>query len=377
MESKPTQSRILLVGGGTGGHFYPLVAIAEELRVIQPEVELYYAGPEPYDSEALSTLNIAFIHIGGGKMRRYQSILNVFDILKTIYACSVALLKLFIVYPDVIMSKGGYTSVPIVLAGYLLRIPIVIHESDARMGRANAFAAPYAQYILTSYTALKTVHPDKTVCVGIPIRRALLEKKINTTSVFHDLPKDTPKLLVLGGSQGALRINNLVLDSLDELLPRYTIIHQTGATHYETCKSTAENLIPPDLLNTHYRIYGFMKSHELQEAYEAADIVISRGGSTSLYEIALHGKPSIVIPIPEDVSHDQRTNAYAYSDTGAATVIEEHNLTTSLLQNEIERIMQNTDLRDTMKEKARAFGKADAGMHVATLLIQISKEHES
>ncbi len=369
--------RVLLVGGGTGGHFYPLISIAEALNKTPEQPYLYYAGPDVYDSEALASENISFLRIQAGKQRRYKSILNFIDAFKTFFGVIGAILKLYVIYPDVIMSKGGYTSVPIVLAGAFLRIPIIVHESDAVMGKANTLASKFARDIIVSYDEVN-VPPSTNAQVhkfGIPVRSTLLGAPTSDAIEKLGVDPERPIILVIGGSQGAERINSLILDSLDELLADFTIIHQTGKKNFELCKLSAENFIPDEERRQHYHAVPFLDGALLNNAYHLAHIVISRAGSNSIYEIALHGKPSILIPIPEDISHDQRTNAYAYARAGATSVMEESNLTDSLLRAEIDRIMQNNDLYTSMANGARAFGRRDAAEQIGRLLIGTAETH--
>jgi UDP-N-acetylglucosamine--N-acetylmuramyl-(pentapeptide) pyrophosphoryl-undecaprenol N-acetylglucosamine transferase len=368
--------RILLVGGGSGGHFFPLISIAEALNRSMEKPALYYAGPDRYDAEALQKEGITFIHIPAGKRRRYSSIRNFFDIFKTIYGTFVALIKLYILYPDVIMSKGGYTSVPVILAATFYRIPIVIHESDAVIGTANRLGARFAKTVIVNYSETQKLRPHKDVInLGIPVRSALLQNSAGGLSARLGMDTDKPLILVLGGSQGAERINQLILDSLDELLKDFAIVHQTGPSNFEITQLSAERLITnPDEKNR-YRAVAFLNAAELNDGYAEAKLVISRAGSTSIYEIALHAKPSIIIPIPEEISHDQKTNAYEYARNGAATVMEEHNLLASLLRAEIDRIMQNEELYKSMADAARSFAKTDSASQIASLLIARAKTH--
>ena len=156
--------RIGFVGGGTGGHFYPLIAVAEELREIDASLELYYFGPDPYNRELLETHGIKYILCPAGKLRRYFSIQNLLDAFRSFFGIFVAVWKLFVIYPDVIFSKGSYTAVPILIAARFLRIPVVIHESDAKPGRANRMARKFARYIAVSYDDAAQFFPaEKTV----------------------------------------------------------------------------------------------------------------------------------------------------------------------------------------------------------------------
>ncbi len=371
-----TKKRIVLVGGGSGGHFYPLIAVAESLRATRPEIQIFYMGPKPYDEEALARLNITFISCPAGKQRRYRSIRNFFDKFRVLYGTGVACLKLLWVYPDAIFSKGGYTSVPVILAGGFLRIPIVIHESDAVPGRANKIAASFAKYIAIFYDDVAKFFPEKkTAQVGIPTRKIFFEPVDSRAPAELGIDANRPMIFVTGGSQGAERINNLVLNSLDELLPHYTIFHQTGSSHAALVQQTAIGLIPNSELLNRYHVRGHVSGKEFSQALSLAALVITRGGSTTINEIALTGKPAIIIPIPEGISHDQRTNAYAYARSGGASVIEEHNLTDNLLTAEITRIMSDTNLYQEMCQKALAFAPTDAAEKVATVLLEITDSH--
>ncbi len=368
--------RIVFVGGGTGGHFYPLIAVAEALIArakannhLAPD--LFYMGPDPYDAGSLFTSGITFVYCPAGKRRRYSSIQNFFDVGKTIAGVCVALWQLFVLYPDVIMSKGGYTSVPVVIAGWLLRIPIVIHESDAVPGRANLLAARFAKYIAITYDdAAHFFQEDKVALTGIPVRKELLSTV--DSSALHT----KPVILVLGGSQGAERINDLIVSALGDLLPIYDIVHQVGTTNISVVTQTAKALLHNEELLAGYHVQGFFEASQLHMYESAAVLIISRAGSGSIYEIALHGKPSILIPIPEDISHDQRKNAYAYARTGAAEVIEERNLTPHLLVSEITRIMSAPQIYTTMSEAALKFGTRDAAERIAEALTSIALSHE-
>lgn len=372
--------RIVLVGGGTGGHFYPLIAIGEAIRdrdtALAGQTELYYMGPDAYNRDSLARLNIKYVHCGAGKHRRYFSILNFIDTFKTFFAIFTAIRKLYLLYPDVIMSKGGYTSVPIVIAAWILNIPIVIHESDAVPGRANKLAAKHARYIAISYDETADLFPDEKVALtGVPLRKFFLAGQPNAHARLG-ISTEKHMILVLGGSQGAERINNLVLESLDELLPSYTVIHQVGPEHEENVTKSAGSLITDMNLLERYFIYGHMTGEQIAMAQQTASVIISRAGSGSIAEIAQSGKPSILIPIPEDISHDQRSNAYAYARTGAATVIEEKNLTDGLLEAELHKILSDKTHYESMSAAARSFTRPNAAYTLADTLLAIGNEHQ-
>ena len=380
--------RIVLTGSGSGGHFYPLIAIAEALteqarerKLLMPELSLL--GPDPYDREALFACGISYRYVPAGKVRRYTSLKNITDAAKTVVGVFVALWRLLLVYPDVIVSKGSYTSVPVVLAAVLLRIPVVLHESDVRPGRANALVARFAHTIAISYEDTASHFPAacaaKIIRTGIPVRRHLLKAPAGDPyRILRITPASSgsPLILVLGGSQGAERVNDLMVTALDGLLPTYSILHQTGEQNAHITAESARALIKKKELLKRYYVRGFLDADALGAALSTSSLVISRAGSGSIYEVALAGKPSILIPIPEEISHDQRLNAYAYARTGAAVVMEEKNLTAHLLTAEIGRIMNDPALRERMSTAARAFASGGAAQKLAVLLVDIGLEHE-
>ncbi len=370
--------RIGFVGGGTGGHFYPLIAVADVLNEHPDQPELYYFGPSPYEAELLNNRGITYIYCPAGKLRRYFSIQNFFDIFRIISGIFLAVIKLFRIYPDVIFSKGGYTSIPILIAARFLRIPVVIHESDAKPGRANAYAKKFARYVAISWPDSAQYFPaDRTALTGIPIRKGLLRPNENPYQALG-IPSDLPLIYVTGGSLGADRINTLILNSLNELLPYVRIFHQTGPQHEENVIRTARELLSdtPELKDRYYAV-GKTNAQTVANLLSAATIVITRAGSTTLFEIALYQKPAIVIPIPEEVSHDQRTNAYAYARNGAAMVMEERNLTEHLLQTELLSILQDAPRYKEMQAATQSIATTDAAEKIANILISIGHEHGS
>jgi UDP-N-acetylglucosamine--N-acetylmuramyl-(pentapeptide) pyrophosphoryl-undecaprenol N-acetylglucosamine transferase len=368
--------RIVLVGGGSGGHFYPLIAVAEALGRAS-DAELFYMGPDEYDREALSKNRITFIYCPAGKQRKYRSIKNFFDGFKILYGFFVAVYKLYVLYPDVVFSKGGYTSVPVTLASFILRIPVVIHESDTKPGSANKLAAKFARYIAISFDETTSFFTGKNVALtGIPLREEFTQS-IGDPYAVLGIPITKPLLFITGGSQGAQRLNDLALESLDELLPAFTVLHQAGDLNAKNVEASAATLITDSSLLESYFVKGSLTGTEMNAAMSASALIISRAGTGTIFEIAYKGKPSIVVPIPEAISHDQRTNAYSYARSGACSVLEEHNFTDGLLASEITRIIGDQTLYESMQTAALGFRREDAGKVIATTLIGISQEHGS
>lgn len=368
--------RIMLVGSGSGGHFYPLIAVAESLQKQPNPPKLYFIGPDPYDAAALQEHDITFIKCAAGKRRKYRSILNFFDVFKTIWGFFQAFYKLLVIYPDIVFSKGGYTSVPVVIAAWLLRIPVLVHDSDAVPGSATKLTAPFATYIGIAYKeAAEFLPADKTALTGIPMRQSVLQPATADARAKLGVSQEKPLILVLGGSQGAVRVNELILETLDELLPHYSIIHQTGVAHFAVVVETAKAVITDQTELGRYHPIQFIDAAILNDAMHAASIIISRAGSGTIHEIAVHGKPSILIPIPEGISHDQRKNAYAYARTGAASVIEEKNMRDGLLAAEINRIMSDQRIYGEMSSAATQFAPRNAADTIAKLLSDIAEGH--
>ncbi|HVB20248.1 MAG TPA: UDP-N-acetylglucosamine--N-acetylmuramyl-(pentapeptide) pyrophosphoryl-undecaprenol N-acetylglucosamine transferase [Candidatus Paceibacterota bacterium] len=377
---------IAFTGGGSGGHFYPIIAIAEamndfvrEKRLLAPK--LYYLAPTPFDQNALFENGIVFIPIPAGKMRRYASSRNVTDFFITFAGILKALTTLYRLYPDVVMSKGGYGSVPTVLAARLLRIPVIIHESDAKPGRANLLAASWAKKIAISFESAAAYFPkkvqNKIARTGIPIRKELTRVETEGAQQYLGLEKEVPTVLIIGGSQGAAKLNETILTSLPDLVALANIIHQTGRAHFKEVESIAQVVLTKNPYASRYHPVDYLSVISLQRAAGVADLVVSRAGANSIAEIGLWKKPAIIIPIPESVSHDQRTNAYAYAKTGAAIVIEEENLTSHLLTSEINRLIKDPALGKRMGAATEGFTDPDAARIIASEILAIALSHES
>lgn len=376
--------KIVLTAGGSGGHFYPLIAIAERIRDVVNErhllmPKLYYLAPAPFDPEALFENEIEFIQIPAGRVRRYASFENFLDVFVTIGGCIKALFTLMRLYPDVIISKGGFASVPAVIASKILRIPLIIHESDAKPGRANLLASGNAMRIGIAFESAAAHFPrkvqDKIARVGIPIRKALMHPEQEPSDQFT-LESGIPTILILGGSSGSQRINEAIMASLPDLLTFANVIHQTGKDNFKEIAGVARIILEKNKQASRYNIVPYLSVLSMRRAAGAADLVISRAGSTSIAEIALWKKPSILIPIPESVSHDQRTNAYSYAHTGAAEVIEEVNLSPHVLVSEARRITTDKAVANAMSEKAVLFHTGDAARSIAEEAINIALSHE-
>lgn len=376
--------KILFSGGATGGHFYPIIAVAEaiyertkEKKLITPK--LYFMAPTQYSPRALFDNDIEFVQVPAGKMRRYFSLLNFTDLFKTFFGIISAIKKMYSIYPDVVFGKGGYGSFPALLAARLLRIPVVIHESDSKPGRVNAWASSFARKVAVAYPEsvhhFKLKDPSKIAFTGLPIRKEIQTPLTNGAREFLHLEEGTPVIVIMGGSQGSQTINDVLMDALPELVKHYQIIHQTGKNNLESVRETMSVVLKDNEYASRYHPFDYLNDLALRMAGGIADIVISRAGST-IFEIAAWGVPSIIIPLSQEVSHDQTENAFAYARTGACTVIEEHNLGAHILISEIDNIVKNKPVGDRMRHSTKQFSHPEAALKIADVILEIALEHE-
>jgi len=373
--------KIIFTGGGSGGHFYPIIAIAESIQKIAKEKklitpEMYFFAPAPYNQGLLYDHNIQYKKITTGKMRRYFSLLNFFDLFKTAWGILGAILDVFDIYPDVIFAKGGYGSFPTLIAARLLQIPVFVHESDSTPGRTNRWAGKFAARVAVSYKEASSYFPEgKVAYTGQPVLEERLTPIINGVGEFFGFDESIPTIFVMGGSQGAEIINNAILDILPNLVQNFQIIHQTGQLNIEVIKESAAAILLENPNKNRYRPYGYLNSLEMRMAAGIASLVISRGGST-VFEIASWQKPSIIIPITDSNENHQVKNAFAYAKDGACSVMEEENLKPHILLAEISRVIENKEINNKMKEGARNFFKPGAADTIARELLAIVLSHE-
>jgi UDP-N-acetylglucosamine--N-acetylmuramyl-(pentapeptide) pyrophosphoryl-undecaprenol N-acetylglucosamine transferase len=374
--------KIVFTGGGTGGHFYPIIAVVQKVnQIIDHEhivgAKLYYISDSPYDKDVLVSNGLLYEEVGAGKMRTYFSFKNFSDAIKTFFGTINAIYKLFSIYPDVVFGKGGYASFPTIFAARVLRIPVVIHESDSAPGRVNKWAGHFAKKIAVSFPEAADYFPKKRVAwTGQPIR-AEIENKAPTKEglEYFKLESELSVIFVLGGSQGAELINNTTLDALSRLVKSYQIIHQTGIKNFKTTSGQAQVVLSDGKFNSRYLPMAFLNPLQMKMAAGAANIIVSRAGST-LFEIASWGVPSILVPFASSNSDHSRKNAFSYARSGACSVIEEANMTANILSSEIERIMTDKASYELMAKNAKAFSKSGAAEKIARELVDIALSHE-
>jgi len=357
--------KVALTGGATGGHFYPLIAVVEgiedicnEKRLIEPQY--FYFGPTPFDPPLLAEHDIQYIPVGGATIRKNGTQYKAgyfglaFSIIRTFP-------KLFSVYPDVVFSTGSYSAFPTLFVAKLLQIPVIIYDADAKPGRVSLWSSKFARWIAIAHPDAAQKFPqkvqDKIARTGHPIRREIESPAREGGYEFLKLDQTLPTIFIAGGSAGAKTINEVVLDALPELLQRYNVVHQTGTSHQDEVREIASVALRNSPYASRYRVFGLLNALALKMTAGIAELIIARAGSGTIFEIASWGLPAILVPIPIDVSHDQTENAFSYARGGGAVVIEQHNLTPHLLSAEIQRLMDDVELRTRMRASAKNFAR--------------------
>ena len=371
--------RILLAGGGTGGHIYPLVAVAEELK--NPAIssggeppEIKFAGSGDLLKQAASEAGFETVLILSSKWRRYFSFQNFVDIFKFPIGFFQALYNIWLFMPDVIFAKGGYASLLPTLAGKIFAVPIVIHESDSIPGKVNVLLGKWARKVFLSFeSSKKYFNESKCEVVGNPVRKGLLAGGDKSAALgAFSLNPAKPAVLITGASQGAKKINEVLALALVELTKKFQVIHQSGPKNYDEMNKQVISIIKEgkeifgSQIQNNYRLYPLLNSNQLALAYAASDVVISRA-SSQVFEMAAVGKPVIVVPLKDSAGDHQLANAREFAKFGAI-VIEEENLTPHILINEIEKAFEN---RAELSQKIKQLARPDAAKTVAAELLKI------
>jgi UDP-N-acetylglucosamine--N-acetylmuramyl-(pentapeptide) pyrophosphoryl-undecaprenol N-acetylglucosamine transferase len=380
--------KIVFTGGGTGGHFFPIIAIIRELGGLQAQINkeknkkrdlsFFYIGPKDYlnlDLErVLAQEQIKIKNILAGKIRRYFGFVaffkNLIDIFKNFIGTFQAFFALFFLAPDLIFSKGGYGAVPVMLAGRLLKIPVFIHESDVVPGLSNRLFNKYASKIFLSFpdTEIKISNPQKISLVGNPIRKEIMEGSVENAKKIFNLTLEKPVIFIIGGSQGAQKINDAVLNALPQMLNDFELIHQVGPLNFKQLVKESEIMIKENL-KKYYHPTPFLKETELKHAYAVSNLIISRAGSGTIFEIAACKKPSILVPLSNSAQNHQVKNAYAYAKNRATIVVEENNLTSNFFLQVIKNIIQSPSEQEMMEKAAENFSKPNAATEIAKYII--------
>jgi UDP-N-acetylglucosamine--N-acetylmuramyl-(pentapeptide) pyrophosphoryl-undecaprenol N-acetylglucosamine transferase len=372
--------KIVFTGGGTGGHIFPIIAIAREIKTINSDAELFFIGPgDSKLQEELSKEGIDTKIIQAGKLRRYFSLENISDILFKIPLGILKSISLLIkIKPDIIFSKGGYGSLPVIFAAKYLKIPVIVHESDAVPGLANKKAFGVAKIIVTAFPLQdnKLMPENKTVCLGNPLRKELLFGNKEEGIKMFNITQEKPILLILGGSQGAKRINDVVLSSMKNILELFEIIHQCGKDNYQDMLTQINVIFQQNQdLKKYYHLYDFLNEDQMKNAYKISNLIISRAGASTIFEILANGIPSILIPLSESAQNHQQKNAYFMQDRGAAIVIEEQNLLPNYLIEKLKGFFSKPDLLKEMSKKAFSLSIPNSSERIAKLIVDFAQKN--
>lgn len=351
--------RIILTGGGTAGHVTPNIALLPRLKELGYDIQ-YIGSYTGIEKELIEPFGIPYHGISSGKLRRYFSVQNFTDPFRVLKGFREAHKLIRQLKPDVIFSKGGFVSVPVVLAGKRCKVPVIIHESDMTPGLANKIAIPSAAKVCCNFPeTLKSLPEGKAVLTGSPIRQELLSgNKIAAMDMCH-FTSDKPVILVIGGSLGAVAVNNAVREALPELLKDFQIIHLCGKGKMDESLKDVEG----------YCQFEYIKN-ELRNLFALADIVISRAGANAICELLALHKPNLLIPLSANASRgDQILNARSFERQGFSLVLEEEQLTKETLLNAVKTLYEN---RTTFINSMKSSGQQDSIGTIISLIEEVS-----
>lgn len=325
--------KILLTGGGTAGHVTPNIALLPHLKEAGYEIS-YVGSYNGMEKELIEAQNIPYYGISSGKLRRYFDPKNFSDPFKVLKGLGQAIHLIHKLKPNVIFSKGGFVSVPVVLAAKFCRVPAIIHESDLTPGLANKIAIPGATKVCCNFPeTMKYLPAEKAVLTGSPIRRELLSGDAAAARQLCGFDESRPVLFVIGGSSGSVVINNVIREALPTLLKQFQVIHMCGKGHLEPTLAAT---------NGYHQMEYIGK--ELRDIFAMSDIVVSRAGANSICELLALNKPNLLIPLSAAASRgDQILNAASFEKQGFSAVLMEENLTPTTLLDAVQKLYDNRE----------------------------------
>ncbi|MEX2054642.1 MAG: UDP-N-acetylglucosamine--N-acetylmuramyl-(pentapeptide) pyrophosphoryl-undecaprenol N-acetylglucosamine transferase [Candidatus Andersenbacteria bacterium] len=381
--------RIVFTGGGTGGHLIPFEPLIEAIRTYYLEqkntlpaasdpntCELYFLGIVDETTKAFfSRYDVRCHNISSGKLRRYASIKTVGDLLWRLpWGIVQALIKMWRIMPDVVVSKGGYGSLPILVAAVIYRIPILLHESDAVSGLSNRLAARWAATITVGFAVTReemTKYKHKTFVTGTPVRSSFGRENQAEAKQSFGFAATELVVLVMGGSQGAQQINEIVLQVLPEFILEAGIIHITGVQHYTNISTVAAELLQSSSRKEFYKPFPYL-TDRMSEAFAAADVVVARAGATTLAEITRLQKPSLLIPLASAANDHQRRNAQVYEERGAARVLDPNNLGRNLFLRSLKDLCQDQAARAEIARNLAPLDHPQAARDIVSLIFKLA-----
>ncbi len=323
--------RIILTGGGTAGHVTPNIALLPRLKELGYDIH-YIGSYTGIEKELIEQFKIPYHGISSGKLRRYFSVQNFTDPFRVLKGFREANKLIKELEPDVIFSKGGFVSVPVVMAGKRRHIPTIIHESDMTPGLANKLSIPSATKVCCNFPeTLEHLPKEKAVLTGSPIRQELLEGNKTAALEFCGLTNDKPVILIIGGSLGSVVVNNAIRSILPELLEDFHVIHLCGKGKMDESLKSLKGYVQFEYIQ-----------NQLKDLFALTDIVISRAGANAICELLALHKPNLLIPLSANASRgDQILNAHSFERQGFSVVLEEDNLTKDTLLNSIHKLYRH------------------------------------
>ena len=368
--------KIFFAGGGTGGPTAPLLAVAETLHKLRPQAKLFFVGTaKGVEKKFIQAENLPmeYLTIPAGKWRRYFSFWNIIDIFRTGYGFFKSLWLIGKYRPDVIFGAGSFVQVPVVWAGYLRHIPAVVHQQDVDPLLSTRLSAPFARVVTVSFNftskefsnfsgLFKKVSKSKVVWTGNPVRRTVLGGSADKARKIFNLNSDYPTVLVLGGGAGSLKLNRVVIEALPELIKYVQVIHSTGGR------------IPKGKRfdYPYYHEYNFL-GQELKGAYAVADLVVCRGGMSTIAELSRLEKVAIIVPLPDSQQED---NVRLLAHFKSAIGVFEEFFTSELLVQLVRKILWSKDMQEVLKNNMRKLMPVDADKQIAKLLIKLCEKDQ-
>ena len=371
--------RVLLSGGGTGGHIYPALSVAAQLQKQYNAEILYLGSDDGLETRLVPPTGLRFATIRAGKLHRYLSWRTVMGILRVPIgmAQAVSIVRQF--NPDVAFSSGGYVAVPAGLAARLNGTPILMHQQDVAPNLSNRLLVPLATRISVAFADSMRYFPArKTLHLGNPVRQAILDVRTMPVQEAREklgLLPDVPVLLVTGGSQGARHLNQVVCQALPELLKQCQVLQISGDKLFDETQAFAEEHLSglDDVTRQRYKLVAYM-NEEMPFALQAAEIVLGRSGASMLSELAVLAKPAILVPLPPAIgSSPQETNAAMFAAHHAAEVILDTNLKPELLVERVTHMLSSTKYIFDMKQEIQNLAKPDATQEIVDTIIHMQR----
>ena len=371
--------RVLVSGGGTGGHIYPALAIATSLRREYQAEILFLGSDDGLEKEIVPVAGFALATIKAGKLRRYVSLETITGVMRVPLGMFQAMSIVRKFRPDVAFTSGGYVAVPAALATRVNGVPLLMHQQDVPPNLSNRLAAPLAMRISVAFADSLPYFPArKTLLLGNPVRQAMLDVRNTTPQAARaglGLNADVPLLLVTGGSQGARHLNQVVCQALPGLLEHCQVLQISGKDLYNETRAQADSLLADrdEALRRRYRLVPYL-NEEMPLALQAADLVLCRSGASTLSELATLGKPSILVPLSPAVGGSaQKENAAMFERKRAAIVISNDDLRADILVEPIASLLASSEQLAAMAGAASAFAKPEATRDITKELVSIAK----